>query len=411
MRSAALFCAVVIVASVAQSRSLAGPPLAEKYLIAGNLAEGETALLERVRQHPRDDEARFGLGALQFLRSVERLGQSLHRYGLHGDSGRFNIPLLRLPIQYNRNPEEFTYPASRKILAELVADLAKAEATLAEIRDDDVKLALHVGEIRLDLVGNGKATEGLSTIIERIVGRGRFTNRDLLVVFDRGDVAWLRGYCHLLSAMAEVGLAYDGQELFDVAAPLLFARAKTPHEFMNTLKPEIDGSFFNPSGERVNLTDVIALIHLIRMPVKEPERMKAALAHLEKTIALGRESWKHILAETDDDHEWIPNPRQTGVLGFRVRQEQVDSWLSFLDESEELLKGRKLIPFWRGTEKRGVNLRRVFTEPRAFDLVLWVQGSAATPYLEEGPMTNPAVWGRLQRVFGGDLFGFAVWFN
>ena len=128
-------------------------------------------------------------------------------------------------------------------------------------------------------------------------------------------------------------------------------------------------------------------------------------------VALSRESWKFILAETDDDHEWIPNPRQTGVLGVPVRQEMVDGWLEFLDATEALLAGKRLLPFWRGDPSRGVNLRRVFTEPRPFDLVLWVQGTAATPYLEKGPLTKPEVWRRLQRVFGGEFIGFALWFN
>src|SRR5947208_7893227 len=36
---------------------------------------------------------------------------------------------------------------------------------------------------------------------------------------------------------------------------------------------------------------------------------------------------------------------------------------------------------------RGSNVRRVFIEPRTFDLVLWVQGSAAAPNLEAGEIS------------------------
>lgn len=60
---------------------------------------------------------------------------------------------------------------------------------------------------------------------------------------------------------------------------------------------------------------------------------------------------------------------------------------------------------------RGVNVRQVFVEPRRFDLVLWVQGSAATPYLEEGPLSKPETWRRFQEVFRGEFIGFAIWFN
>jgi hypothetical protein len=230
----------------------------------------------------------------------------------------------------------------------------------------------------------------------------------LLIVFDRGDVAWLRGYCHLLMALAEVGLAYDGQELFDCTAHIFFARVETPHKVLTAL-PEGPGGFLGPGG--VDAVDLIAFIHLIRLPVKEPARMKAALTHLEEMLVLSKESWKFILAETDDDHEWVPSPRQTGVLGIPVGQTMVQGWLEFVEESQAILSGKRLIPLWRGKEERGVNLRRAFTEPRTFDLVLWVQATAATPYLEHGPLTRPEVWNRLQRVFRGEFLGFAIWFN
>jgi hypothetical protein len=157
-------------------------------------------------------------------------------------------------------------------------------------------------------------------------------------------------------------------------------------------------------------------VHQFRLPVKEPQRCKAALAHLEATVAQGKEMWKFILAETDDDNEWIPNPRQKGVLGVAVTQEMVDTWLATLDEVELVLKGKRLVPFWRGTQAdRGVNLRRAFTEPRTFDPVLWFQGTAAAPYLEKGVMTKlaePRMRQRIDKAFGGPNFiGFAFWFN
>ena len=80
-------------------------------------------------------------------------------------------------------------------------------------------------------------------------------------------------------------------------------------------------------------------------------------------------------------------------------------------EAQPAGAGEKLIPFWRSGDDRGVNLRRVFTEPRMFDLVLWVQGTAAAPYLEKGPKTQPDTWRRFQNIFRGEFIGFALWFN
>ena len=81
------------------------------------------------------------------------------------------------------------------------------------------------------------------------------------------------------------------------------------------------------------------------------------------------------------------------------------------DGADAILKGEKLVPHWRVHDGRGINLRRVFTEPTRFDLVLWIQGSATKPYLERGTLTKPAFWRRMQRTFRGNFLGFAIWFN
>ena len=74
-------------------------------------------------------------------------------------------------------------------------------------------------------------------------------------------------------------------------------------------------------------------------------------------------------------------------------------------------QGKKLIPFWRSKDGRGINLKRFFTEPRTFDLVLWVQGTAALPYLEKGELTTGTNMEELDRLLEGDLFLFSVWVN
>ena len=83
----------------------------------------------------------------------------------------------------------------------------------------------------------------------------------------------------------------------------------------------------------------------------------------------------------------------------------------FSAPSDSMLAGKTLAPFWRGTPGQGVNLRRVFTEPTPFDLVLWVQGTGAAPYLEKGTATDPEFWRMINRVFRGEFLHFAIWFN
>jgi hypothetical protein len=94
-----------------------------------------------------------------------------------------------------------------------------------------------------------------------------------------------------------------------------------------------------------------------------------------------------------------------------VEPEMLDAWLVMLDEVDAVLAGRKLVPYWRVADGRGLNLRRLFLEPERFDLVLWLQGAAAAPYLEEGEVTDAETWREIVRAFGGDFAAFAFWFN
>ncbi len=77
---------------------------------------------------------------------------------------------------------------------------------------------------------------------------------------------------------------------------------------------------------------------------------------------------------------------------------------------EQLLWGKKLVPFWRN-DPRGVNLRKVFCEPRNIDIVMWIQGTDAAPFLEEGEKTSPDTWRQLNQLFQGRFFAYAVWVN
>src|SRR5262249_3716356 len=108
----------------------------------------------------------------------------------------------------------------------------------------------------------------------------------------------------------------------------------------------------------------------------------------------------------------IPGSTQTGVIpGVRVTAEVVAGWQEFLNEAEGLISGKKLVPHWRFRADYGINLRRVFEEPRGFDLVLWAHGAAAAPYAERGEVTSRQTGQRLQQVFRGQFIGFAIWFN
>ncbi|OLP16371.1 hypothetical protein BST81_21520 [Leptolyngbya sp. 'hensonii'] len=387
-------------------------PLIEPFLASGKLADGETAMLARLKDKPDDDKARFSLGTVQVFIGIERLMQSLYRYGLKDDTFTQAFPILRLPTPPNKNPQVLTYDIARQVLQTWLDDLNKAQATLEPIKDPAVKLPLRFGMIKLDINGDGKIgnDEALWRIYARVVG-SQITEKQaksFLIAFDTGDALWLRGYCNALAAMVETLLAHNWQDLFEATGHRFFTKIQTPHDFLSR-KQQNSGFFF---GDFDFFLDVVAMVHLINFPVVEAPRLTSALQHLQTVLLLSRQSWALITAETDNDNEWIPNSKQkTIVPGIRVTSDMITSWLAFLDEAELVLTGKKLMPFWRGNETRGVNLNRVLTEPRPFDLVLWFQGSAATPYLEKGKVTDRRFWIRLFDVFQGQFFGFATWFN
>ncbi len=396
-------------------------PLVEKYLLDGRLKEGEVALVAHLKEHGSDDQARFGLGVLQFLRAVEGLGQSFTRYGVrtyrnHG----FILPFLRLPAATNENSKTISYFKLREIVETFQKQLMQAESTLAPINDADVKLPLHFGMIKLDLNGTVQSPSEHGSDDNRSLWKvyAKLTNNSnipiekaeqFFIKFDRGDVHWLRGYCHLLSSICDIYLAHDSKDLFERTAHLFFNKVDTPYQFLSKSK-----RIRTIGASDVEILDLVALIHLIRCDVIEPKRMASALDHLQAVIDQSRKTWKWIMAEEDDDHEWLPNPRQTGVIpNARVTEQMVLAWSGIMTESEKILSGELLIPFWRGSDSdhRGINLRKVFLQPQRFDLVLWVQGSAAAPYLEEGKLSRGQTWRDLRGEFGNHFPGFALWFN
>lgn len=337
--------------------------------------------------------------------------QSLYRYGMIQNPAGGSIPFFRLPVPTNPKPQTLTYDGLQQVFQGWIDDLATVRTTLEPIKDQNLKLALRLGLIRLDFDGNGKADdkEMLWQLFNAVTG-ARVTEKDaqqFLIAFDRGDALWLQGYTHVLGAMGEFLRAYDSRELFAACAHLFFQNVDTPHKFLLIRPKKTDEYYFNIFDP----LDLVTAVHLAKFPLVEPQRMTTILNHMKSVISLSRESWKSILAETDSDREWVPNPKQLSVIPqVRVTDEMVKSWLKFLDEIALILDGKKNIPFWRD-EKLSINFAKIFTEPRPFDLVSWVQGTAATPYLEKGNTTDARVWNEMVNAFGSNLFGFVVWFN
>ena len=398
----------LVAASVFLTASgVGGPGLADEaarsltvaHLEAGTLAAGETELAALVQRDPGNDEARMGLGVVRFMAAVEHLSQGLYRYGMRSPQS-FMMPVLRLPVPENPNPQPITYADFRGLIQGFVTDIAAAEAALAEVRSGDARLPLDLAQVRYDADGDGTVgpDESLIAVIQHITAFGPDDLPPTLTfAFDRADALWLRGYANVMMGFGEFVLAHDWHESFEASFFHFFPAMRSP--FRDALAPPSPDMY----REAAPIADFISFFH-IRWPVAEPARMASVLAHFKSMVGLSRETWQAVLAETDDDREWLPGPNQESPFqSILIDEASVAAWQVVLDEMDAVLDGRKLVPHWRFT--KGFNLRKVFEEPRPFDLVLWITGPAALPYLEDGPISSSTDWERIVGPGGGAFWG------
>ncbi len=400
MQRLLLLCAVLIVSRADAADS--PPPLAEQYLHSGKLADGETASILALELKPADDEVRFGLGVIQFARGIENLGRACYEYGAKSENA--DVPFLRIPVPENKSPSTISYRALGRILDGFAQDLERAEKSLSLIKDENVKLRLRLADVKFDFTGKGKETTTLVQILDKL-NRQRFDflkgNKEFRVHFDRGDVAWLRAYCHLLSAMV------DGYRSVDEEAG--FA------ERVKGIFPKIE-----ETGEKLG-------DHWLwrGLKVVDPPRLRRARLHLVSVCELNRETWKFILAEQDDDYEWLPNAKQKGVVGLSVDRARIDAWLEMMDLLEGLLKGERLFVYqalsnvFKAPEGTGLNLKKVLDDPPVdlFNFTRLREKGIGQKFLEiakDKVKDGIGLETILQtlRVFDGPFdFIYAAWFN
>lgn len=361
---------------------------------------------------PTDDE-RLGLGAVQFLRAIEIGFQTRWDYGLSDRTGM--LPLLRLPIEENPNPKPFDPAVIRSIFSLTEAQLAKSIQTLSELPEGSVaSFTVNLGSIWFDVNQNSLHDSGEDLLLMAapvfmadtlLLGMDRIEIR-----FDSADAHWAAAYAHLLSGVSEFVMAYDPTgpiaRIFDARIKLAEFGPPPP-------------SFLTGSASIPDEIDMIAMVLDTFNQQPDAKHMERAHAHFLAMVDQNRDFWRLVALENDNDREWLPNAQQQSALGIALPPETGDVWLSVLSDGEALLRGEKLIPYWRTmgdqndalVPKGGVDLKKIFLEPRPIDLVGWVQGRAAVPYLELGPLVSMASWDRFSNMLSGDAMLFALWLN
>ena len=371
----------------------------------GNFGKSAAEFEDWSRDEPDNDNIRAAAGMLRFFSAVELLNRGFYRYGATAPD--LILRPLQVPIPTNPDPEPFTYELSRRLAEQSIDNMTAAARLLADVKDPDVAFIVPLGQMKFDFTGDGTAETPLTTFVAAAMNGGRSRSvakwTTIKVDADRADVAWLLGYTHVLRAMAEGYLAYDGREFFDAIAPRLFAGV--PHPLAGVERERLRRDW------QGILLDAAVAVKSCRFTPREPARLKMVHKHLRESVDRSRECWTHTLKETDDAREWLPGPGQTSVIPLSIGKRQVDAWRLFLDETDAVLDGKRLIPHWRLKRTHGINLKKILEEAPTLDLIDWSHGRGVLPFVEEGEVVSAETVDELDDAFGGRFLSFAAWIN
>ncbi len=388
------------------SNAPAAEPL-DRYLRSGRI---DAALREF--GDPDTDAERFSLAATQVLGALEDFAQGFNELGVRQDSPLSFLPFFRVVIPVadrvpGVKPSVATPAATAELFRSLRSSLRAATRTLEEIEGEDFGVEINLSQVRLDFDADGtaEADEQLLDSLAALIGNRRPPAPDaapLVIRFDAADAIWLRGYTHFLSGVLDILLAYDWRPVWDQCAYTLFRVPAPDTELRRWMRHEPGPGMW---------VDLIAALHDMRLELNDEKAWPRARSGFEAMIADSRACWSRVQAETDNEKEWLPSASQTGPRGTTISQEQIDAWLAVLDELEAVSRGEKLLPHWRIRSGAGINVDRFINSPPPLDLVLWIQGSALIPYLEEGAVSDDSTWDRLTGPFGPGFLQFAIWSN
>jgi hypothetical protein len=198
--------------------------------------------------------------------------------------------------------------------------LADAESQLAEVEEDLAAVAAQPG-LALDLCiacwevdwnGDGVVDERDRRLleIERDEHGERLPEGDPrrrpTFRFDDGDVAWARAFVSFERAALDVVLAYDWSELATLSARRRDRHAKV----------------------------VVRLV--------EPQRIAQAKERILGGLDQSDAARRAYLAETDDEREWVPSPRQRShPMPLAVNQALYDTWEGVVGDVRRLVNGEE----------------------------------------------------------------------
>lgn len=387
--------------SICFALSLIAGGASAQELTLSNMLE-KTGLAGTESRLTKDDPAtRFALGGVRFLRGIERSLQLRYRHGATLE-GMLDLPVLRLPVAANPQPEPFYPGLIADIFRGVTDDMALAREALASV-EGDFGVTVDLAAIWFDVNESGSRDPGESLFEALGVATGVDAPPSVTVRFDTADAAWLRAYTHLLAGFGNLVLAFDPTPVVEK----VFASTAQMQELRGDSSPR--ALFFSPQDEEI--IELIAMIYGALQQQPNAEHTRAARDHWLAMVSENRAFWAAVAQESDNADEWIPNATQTAALGFDLPPETGATWMGVLGDAEAVLQGELLIAHPRVSPGAGVNLAKLMQDPVPVDIIGWVHGRALVDYMERGTLVGPQSLRRFEQMVGGDAVLFMVLLN
>jgi hypothetical protein len=185
--------------------------------------------------------------------------------------------------------------------------------------------------------------------------------------FDQGDVLWARAFIAFHRAVVSLAGAFDFNRIF---------------QDVMQRKPE-----------------------RIRIPLLSKEKVTEAKQHILAGLNFSDQSREAYLAETDDDREWLPNPRQKNhPIPMTADDALYDTWRHMVSDVRALVNGEEGLSLkelaqlgdiqWDNPPSGYLDVGRMFSEPA--DIVIDVEALEDIDHHENADAALRSVLGKFR---------------
>jgi hypothetical protein len=267
-------------------------------LRAGQFEEASARAAEVLSKDKSDAQAHLVRALVTYKQSAHNLSSDVRTLMDAAAAGELNHRLMRYSL------EQFE-----------TALLAVQQDLRAAAADKDVSMELCLACWQVDWNHNGRLDDADAKLFQIEVDADGHAlpaddpRRKPTFRFDRGDVTWARALVAFQRAALNVLLAYRWSDLGDNVRQL---------------------------GDRLKQDHAMLTIHL-----QDAARVRKARELLLEGLRHADNCRREYLAETDDDREWVPNPRQKDhPMPLPADETLYQTWEGVVGDLERLVLGK-----------------------------------------------------------------------